>query len=142
MEQHGDGDMAMASTLQERFAQRINTYLEVLERGDIDAICALFAPDAQVFSPILGWVRPSALYTKLRDASGQSRLTPIDICVSTSGAPRATAYFVYDWVLKDGSAVRFDCVDVFEFDANGLIERMKIIYDTHLVRDTVGDQFS
>jgi ketosteroid isomerase-like protein len=132
----------MDSTQQASYAQRVKAYLEVLERGDVAAICALFTPDAQVLSPILGWVPPATLYEKLRDASGQSRITPIDICVSTSGAPRATAYFVYDWVLKDGSTVQFECVDVFEFDANGLIERMKIIYDTYPVRGKVSDKFS
>lgn len=44
------------------------------------------------------------------------------------GAQRATGYFVYDWGLKDGSAARFECADVFEFDDNGRIERMIIIY--------------
>jgi len=39
-------------------------------------------------------------------------------------------------------AVRFECVDVFEFDDNGLIERMIIVYDTHPIRSTVGDKYA
>jgi hypothetical protein len=62
--------------------------------------------------------------------------------VSTTGAPRATGYFVYDWGLKDGSAVRFECVDVFDFDAQGRIERMMIVYDTHPIRSEVGDKYA
>jgi hypothetical protein len=45
-------------------------------------------------------------------------------------------------VLKDGSAVRFECVDVFEFGANGLVERMIIVYDTYPIRSTVGDKYA
>ncbi|MBF3913134.1 nuclear transport factor 2 family protein, partial [Burkholderia pseudomallei] len=30
----------------------------------------------------------------------------------------------------------------FEFDANGLIERMVIVYDTHPIRDVVGDKYA
>lgn len=55
---------------------------------------------------------------------------------------RATGYFIYDWGLKDGSAARFECVDVFEFDVAGLIERMIIVYDTHPIRSTVGDKYA
>lgn len=81
-------------------------------------------------------------FSKVAAASGESKITPIDICVSASGARRATGYFIYDWGLKDGSAARFECVDVFEFDTAGLIERMIIVYDTHPIRSTVGDKYA
>lgn len=44
--------------------------------------------------------------------------------------------------LKDGSAVQFECVDVFEFDESGRVERMVIVYDTHPVREVVGDKYA
>lgn len=124
------------------YTQQVRTYLKELEQGDVAAICALFAPDAQIFSPFLGWMQAAPFFAKVSEASGASTITPIDICVSTTGARRATGYFIYDWVLKDGSAVRFACVDVFEFDASGLIERMIIVYDTHPIRSTVGDKYA
>ncbi|HEM7808761.1 nuclear transport factor 2 family protein [Burkholderia multivorans] len=132
----------MASSPDSTYARQIDTYLQALERGDVAAICALFAPDAQIHSPFLGWMAPAPFFEKVAAASGQSRITPIDICVSTTGARRATGYFVYDWGLKDGSVVTFECVDVFEFDEAGLIEQMKIVYDTHPVRDAVGDKYA
>jgi len=58
------------------------------------------------------------------------------------GVQRATGYFIHDWGLKDGTAVRFECVDVFEFDDNGLIEQMIIVYDTHPIRSMVGDKYA
>ncbi len=128
--------------LEERYTQQVRAYLKALESGDVAAICALFTPDAQVSSPFLGWMQAAAFFAKVSAASGESAITPIDICVSTTGAQRATGYFIYDWGLKDGSAVRFECVDVFEFDANGLIERMIIVYDTYPIRSTVGDKYA
>ncbi|RKP45242.1 nuclear transport factor 2 family protein [Trinickia fusca] len=125
-----------------RYTQQIRAYLHELERGDVAAICALFTRNAQIFSPFLGWMEPEPFFAKVSAASGQSKITLIDICVSTTGARRATGYFVYDWGLKDGSAVRFECVDVFEFDEDGLIEKMTIVYDTHPVRSTVGDKYA
>jgi hypothetical protein len=124
------------------YTRQVRTYLQELERGEVAAICALFTPDAQIFSPFLGWMHPAAFFAKVNAASGKSKITPIDICVSSIGARRAMGYFIYDWGLKDGSAVQFECVDVFEFDANGLIERMVIVYDTHPIRSTVGDKYA
>ena len=132
----------MVSSSDALYTRQVDTYLKALERGDVAAICALFTPDARIFSPFLGWMAPRPFFDKVASASGQSRITPIDICVSTTGARRATGYFVYDWGLKDGSAVRFECVDVFEFDESGLVERMVIVYDTHPVRGTVGDKYA
>jgi ketosteroid isomerase-like protein len=126
----------------ELYTRQVHTYLQALEDGDPAAICALFAPDARIFSPFLGWMQPEPFFAKVAAASGENRITPIDICVSTTGAPRATGYFVYDWGLKDGSAVRFECVDVFDFDAQGRIERMMIVYDTHPIRSEVGDKYA
>lgn len=124
------------------FTEQTKTYLRELERGDVAAVCALFAPDARVYSPFLGWMQPAPFFEKVIASSGQSTITPIDFCTSTEGQPRLTAYFVYDWVLKDGSAVRFECVDVFEFGADGLIDKMIIIYDTHPIRVDVGDKYA
>jgi len=132
---------AMTSA-QSLYTSRIREYLSQLERGDAAAICALFASDAQVYSPLLGWVSPRPFFEKLSAASGQSSITPIDVCVSTTGAARATGYFVYEWALKDGPTVRFECVDVFEFDEAGRIARLVIIYDTYPIRASLGDSFS
>ncbi|RQR49864.1 nuclear transport factor 2 family protein [Burkholderia sp. Bp9125] len=132
----------MVSSSDALYTRQIRAYLRELERGDVAAICALFAPDARIHSPFLGWMSAEAFFAKVDAASGQSRITPIDIFASTTGARRATAYFVYDWGLKDGSAVTFECVDVFEFDEHGGIVKMIILYDTHPVRSMVGDKYA
>jgi ketosteroid isomerase-like protein len=132
----------MASSSEALYARQVSTYLDALERGDVSATCALFKPDAQIYSPFLGWMTPAPFFAKVDAASSQSKITPLDICVSATGARRATGYFVYDWGLKDGSVARFECVDVFEFDESGLIERMIIVYDTHPIRSTVGDKYA
>lgn len=134
--------MMTAPTESARYAGQIRQYLERLERCDVDGIVALFSEDAQIYSPFLGWMQPRPFFAKLREASGQSRIEPIDTLVSTSGAPRAIGYFVYHWGLKDGSQVRFDCCDVFDFAPDGRFARMTIIYDTHPIRAEVGDKYA
>jgi hypothetical protein len=123
-------------------ADRVRTYLKELERGNVAGICTLFTPHAQVYSPFLGWMAPAPFFEKVVAASGQSTINPIDICASVDGHPRVAAYFVYDWALKDGSTAKFECVDIFEFGADGLIEKMIIVYDTYPIRSTVGDKYA
>ncbi|PMS15508.1 polyketide cyclase [Trinickia dabaoshanensis] len=123
------------------FAETISQYLTLLEQGDTEGIVALFTEDAQIYSPFLGWMTPAPFFTKVREASGQSRITPIDTLVSISGNARAIGYFTYDWGLKDGTQVSFDCCDVFDFSDDGRIRKMTIIYDTYPIRVQVGDKY-
>jgi len=121
--------------------QAVERYLACLQAGDVEGLSAEFSDDAQVFSPFLGWMSPRPFFQKVVEASGQSRIETLDILVSAQGAPRVIGYFIYHWQLKDGSMVHFDCADVFDFDAEGRIARMTIVYDTHPVRALVGDKY-
>lgn len=62
---------------------------------------------------------------------------------SRDGSVRVAAYFRYDWTLNDGREVTFTCVDVFTFDAGSTrIRDMNIVYDTHPLREEVGDKYA
>ncbi|WP_186070616.1 nuclear transport factor 2 family protein [Burkholderia gladioli] len=132
----------MEQTSAALYTARIRAYLDALERGDAAALLALFAPGARIVSPLAGTAAPADFYPKLFAASSPSRITLLDIAVSTTGSPHATAYFQYDWVLRDGAAAPFRCVDVFGFDAEARIAELVIVYDTHPIREAVGTQFS
>lgn len=124
------------------FAEKLKEYLRELEKSNVDGVVALFSADAKIYSPLLGWVSPQPFYSKLADASGNSTITLLDIFQSTEGNRTASAFFRYDWVLRDGSKVSFECVDVFDFNDAGLIEKLTIIYDTHRIRGDLGDRFA
>ena len=119
----------------------VTRYLALLEAGDVAGMAALFSDAGQVFSPFLGWMQPQPFFSEVVGASGQSRIETLDILVSARGARRAIGYFIYHWQLKDGTFVHFNCADVFDFDAQGRIERMTIVYDTHPVRAQVGNKY-
>jgi hypothetical protein len=128
--------------LADRFRATVATYLRGLERFDIDAMVALFRDDAMIHTPLFGALAPRPLFEKVRDSSAQNRIELVDVLVSADGAPRAIGYFVYDRGFKDGSRVRFDCCDIFAFDPDGLVARMTIVYDTHLIRANIGDAYA
>lgn len=120
----------------------VRKYLQALEAGDADKATSLFTPDGWVQSPFLGRVPVRDFVNKVASASGNSKLTVHDVLVSAEGHLRAVAYYLYDWSLKDGSRVSFDCADVFNFDPkSGHIASVVLVYDTNLVRGVVDKKY-
>ncbi|MEP6886535.1 MAG: nuclear transport factor 2 family protein [Gammaproteobacteria bacterium] len=128
---------------QERHMQKaVRKYLKALEANDVDKAAALFTADGWVQSPFLGRLPIRAYISKVAGASKSSHLTVHDVLVSAEGNMRAVAYYVYDWQLKDGSKVAFECADVFNFDPEtGHIASVVLVYDTNLVRDVVENKY-
>jgi ketosteroid isomerase-like protein len=120
----------------------VRKYLEALEASDVDRAAALFTPNGWVQSPFLGRIPVRNYIAKVAAASSASKLTVHDVLVSAEGHMRAVAYYLYDWQLKDGSKVAFECADVFNFDPEtGRIASVVLVYDTHLVRDVVENRY-
>jgi hypothetical protein len=122
--------------------QAVRKYLSALEAGDPEKAAALFVPDGWVRSPFLGKLPVRDFVAKVAGSSKGSKLTVYDVLVSAEGNLRAVAYYLYDWTLKDGSHVAFDCADVFNFDrASGRIESIVLVYDTQPVRGVVEHKY-
>jgi hypothetical protein len=122
--------------------QAVHKYLLALEAGDADKAASLFVPDGWVQSPFLGRLPVRDYVAKVASASSRAKLTVYDVLVSAEGHLRAVAYYQYDWSLKDGTRVAFDCADVFNFDPNtGRIESIVLVYDTQPVRHVVEDKY-
>ncbi|MFI8616435.1 nuclear transport factor 2 family protein [Acidovorax sp. NPDC077693] len=126
----------------------VRTYLGHLHASNTEGLIACFEPDGVVHSPFLGTMRASDFFKKLAQASSGSVITVLDLFGSVlpaadGGAVRVAAYFRYDWTLNDGREVTFTCVDVFTFGAgSALIRDMNIVYDTHPLREEVGDKYA
>lgn len=120
----------------------VRNYLLALEAGDADKAASLFVADGWVQSPFLGRLPVRDFIKKVASASSGSKLTVHDVLVSAEGHLRAVAYYLYDWSLKDGSRVSFDCADVFNFDPDtGRIASIVLVYDTHPVRGVVDRKY-
>ena len=123
--------------------EAVREYLSALEAGDVARIVSLFEPDGWVLSPFLGRMAAVDFFPKVAEASSGTKLTVHDILISSEGHPRVVGYFHYDWWLKDGSKVSFECADVFTFNLKtGKIISMVILYDTYPIREEVGDKYS
>ncbi len=120
----------------------VHDYLKALEAGDAERAAGLFVPDGWVESPFLGRLPVRQFVSRVAEGSRDTRLTVHDVLVSAEGHLRAVAYYQYDWRLRDGSRVAFDCADVFNFDpATGRLQSIVLVYDTHPVRQVVENKF-
>jgi len=122
--------------------QAVHKYLSALEAGDAERAASLFVPGGWVQSPFLGRLSVRDYVNKVASASSKAHLTVYDVLVSAEGHLRAVAYYQYDWSLKDGSNVTFDCADVFNFNSDtGRIESIVLVYDTDPVRAVVQNKY-
>ncbi|MEM7301536.1 MAG: nuclear transport factor 2 family protein [Pseudomonadota bacterium] len=119
----------------------IRRYFELMSASDIEGIIDLFSDDAIIHSPFLGQVKAGDFFRKLGSASRTSTLTVY--AVLASGDDRHYAgHFRYDWELASGDNLSFEGVDLFEVSEDGKLLSMKIYYDTHPLREEVGDKYA
>jgi hypothetical protein len=116
--------------------------MDALGRSDYGAVTSLFTPGGLVKSPFLGEMPAAPFFERLAAASAKNVITPIDIFVSDSGKNHATAYFQYDWTVRDGSLITFKVMDLFTFEPDGdKVTYLDIIYDTHPIRVSAGNKY-
>ncbi len=112
--------------------KQIKAYLLGLEAGDYQRLLALFAEGAVVYSPLYGQCSAPDFYRELLSDSADSRIRLRH--TYHQGSARSAVYFIYEWTLADGSQATFDCVDLFEWNDEGQITELRIIYDASLTR--------
>ena len=124
----------------------VRTYLKHLHASDTTGLIAVFEDDGVIHSQFLGTMVAREFFKKLEQASSRSVITLIDLFASVepdAGTVRVAAYFRYEWTLNDGRQVDFTCVDVFGFrPGSARIQSMHIVYDTHPLREQVGDKYA
>ncbi len=111
----------------------IKDYLKALEIGSYETMMKLFLKNAMVLSPLYGKIKAVDFYRELFKDTLKSKITLLNILKSNNKLIGA-GHFRYDWVLKNRTPISFECVDVFQFAADGRIKQITIIYDTAKIR--------
>ena len=124
------------------YVRVLQAYMDALGRSDYGTVKSLFTPGRMVKSPFLGEMPAGPFFDRLAQASAKNVITPIDIFLSDSGKNHATAYFQYDWTVRDGTLITFKVMDLFTFEPEGdKVTYLDIIYDTHPIRASAGNKY-
>lgn len=124
------------------YVRVLKTYMSALGESDYDTVKSLFAPAGKVKSPFLGEMPVGPFFDRLAGASSKNVITPIDIFLSDSGQNHATAYFRYDWTVRDGTVITFKVMDLFTFGSDvDKVTYLDLIYDTHPIRVSAGNKY-
>lgn len=116
-------------------------YFELMTSSDIEGIIDMFERDGYVLSPFLGKMPAPDFFRKLSGVSSASKLTVFDVLLGKNG-DSAAAHFEYDWTLASGEQFVFQGIDYFKFGQNSKFASMSIFYDTHPIRQDVGDKYA
>ena len=108
-----------------------SAYLGALERGDQQAMLALFHAEAIVHSPLYGPLRATEFYPRLLADTSRSRL---HLRGASQGERLVGIWFHFEWTLPSGTEIGFDCVDMLELNDQGLVTALHIFYDTVTTR--------
>lgn len=120
----------------------LQRYMTALGQSDYAGVKSLFAADGKVLSPFLGEMPAGPFFDRLAAASTRNVITPIDIFLSSTNQHHATAYFQYDWTVRDGTLITFKVMDLFTFEPDtGLVRYLDLIYDTHPIRVSAGNKY-
>jgi hypothetical protein len=120
----------------------LQTYMTALGQSDYATVKSLFAANGKVLSPFLGEMPAGPFFDRLAEASARNVITPIDIFLSTADKSHATAYFQYDWTVRDGTLITFKVMDMFTFEpGSNQVTYLDLIYDTHPIRASAGNKY-
>lgn len=120
----------------------LQTYMTALGQSDYATVKRLFTPGGKVLSPFLGEMPAGAFFDRLAGASAMNVITPIDIFLSTTEQQHATAYFQYDWTVRDGTLISFKVMDLFTFEpCSHQVRNLDLVYDTHPIRASAGNKY-
>jgi len=120
----------------------LQAYMAALGQSDYATVKGFFVSDGKVLSPLLGEMPADRFFDRLAEASSQNTITPIDIFLSTTEKHHATAYFQYDWTVRDGTLITFKVMDLFTFEPSGSkVKYLEIIYDTYPIRASAGNKY-
>ncbi len=115
----------------------IREFYQQFEKMDPEALFPLFAPNARVESPTLGKKEAQAFYRELFSKSRRFKVIIHDIFINPDNPQRAAAFVKFGWETKQGDAMTFEGVIIFEMNPEGKILLVQIIYDAQLAREAL-----
>ena len=114
--------------------ETLDAYFAGVNEDRFDDVAALFAPEATLTAPGVGPLKRDEIAGYL-EAALKGYPTHRDDPTRTVLAERtATVEITFTGERADGTPITFDALDVFDFDADGRITRLRTWFDSHELR--------
>lgn len=115
----------------ETISRAIKTYFAAIRAMDTEAIVATFAPDATTYDPVgapptVGHDALRQFFTAIMAAFDKVGLTEDHVFIAGDGA---AVKWTGSGKGKNGRAVRFEGIDIFEFNEAGLIQTIRAYWN-------------
>ena len=114
--------------------ETLNAYFAAVNEDRFDDVAALFAPEATLTAPGVGPLRPDEIAGYLAKAlQGYPRHHDEPTRIVEAGTT-ATVEITFTGQTSAGDPITFDALDVFDFDEQGRITRLRTWFDSHELR--------
>jgi hypothetical protein len=115
-------------------AELCGRYVDALNQGDLDAIDAMFTPDATVLSPIYGMMNAAEFHRAFFGDTDRTRPEVKGLFDHANNGQGAALHLSFSWTFADQETVQFEAVDLFELSPEGRFRKLTIVYDSQPVR--------
>jgi len=113
-------------------------YRKAVRERDLDAVLALFSPDALIETPLKGRCDARSYHEWLFASVKKSTVKVINAFQALNSEICIAVLADYEWLMNDGKVVNFSGMSVFDFTADKRkIKKMSTFYDPSMVRPQI-----
>ena len=110
-------------------------YRKAVKERNLDAVLAVFSPDALIVTPLKGSCDVRTYHPWLFKAVKRSTVKVINAFQAMNSEICLAVQANYEWLMHDDTVIHFTGMSVFDFTPDKKkIKKMSTFYDTSLVR--------
>lgn len=121
------------------YSDILQSYCLALLANDYQTMISLFSKNAKVFSFFAGKKSAPEFFQNLFKTSRRTKVELKNIFIEFENKPIVAAYICLESVWNEKAVLKFECVDIFEFDHENKITTLRIILDTYPLRKLQAD---
>jgi hypothetical protein len=110
-------------------------YRKAVKKRDLEAVLAVFSPDALIVTPLKGSCDVRTYHEWLFATVERSTVKVINAFQAMNSEICLAVLADYEWLMHDGRVVNFSGMSVFDFSVDKMkIKKLSTFYDTSVVR--------
>ena len=117
-------------------------YRKAVKERDLEAVLAVFSPDALIVTPLKGSCNVTTYHQWLFTTVKRSTVKVLNAFQAMNSEICLAVQANYEWLMNDDTVIHFSGMSVFDFTPDKRkIKKMSTFYDTSLVRLQLAAQY-